>query len=396
MLHALVLSGYADVLAQSSLLESLAERCDQAGAMNWLGYFLAAPSFKGKRPYLVLVMKSGADPSSPRLEEVHAAVLLFEYRVLGMSTGAFSTDDWAGFRTVIAPEPERAAISSMAADALLAHGAQMVLISYGQPRGTAGSLVPLMRGSAMWLSGKRPIAMSLLLEPTVKETLAKLGKSTRFNLGYYRRRLQAAEPCEFVDNAGDFLQQHELEVVNRTSLNPIDTDEFHLQYQSACKLPGGFVLGLRNRQGKWLSLIGGWRQKDVTVLHWQVNAAGYEKFSVGTAMRSYFLEHEVERGARKLIFYGGTPHSMRNSFEREEVTDLVVRRRSLRSTVFLGAVRLLGSLRSFVEINSQLVQAVGSYELDWRCAEPSSPANQPQKARPDRSGDALILPRDVR
>jgi len=396
LFHALVLSGYAEVLAQSSLLESLAERCDQAGAMNWLGYFLSAPSFKGKRPYLVLVMKSDADRSSPRVEEVHAAVLLFEYRVLGMPTGAFSTDDWAGFRTVIAPEPERAAISSMAADALLAHGAQMVLISYGQPRGTAGSLVPMMRSSAMWLSGKRPIAMSLVLKPTVKETLAKLGKSTRFNLGYYRRRLQAAEPCEFVDNAGDFLQQHELEVINRTSLNPIDIDEFHLQFQSACKLPGGFVIGLRNRQGKWLSLIGGWRQKDVTVLHWQVNAAGYEKFSVGTAMRSYFLEHEVERGARKLIFYGGTPHSMRNSFEREEVTDLVVRRRSLRSTTLLGAVRLLASLRSFVEINSLLVQTAGSYQLDWHSAEPLSAAVQPQQARPDRSGDALILPRDVK
>jgi len=382
LFHALVLSGYADVLAQSSLLESLAERCDQAGAMNWLGYFLSASSFKGKRPYLVLMMKSGAHTSSPRLEDVHAAVLVFEYRVLGMPTGAFSTDDWAGFRTVIAPEPERAAISSMAADALLAHGAQMVLISYGQPRGTASSLVPVMRGSAMWVSGKRPIAMSLLLEPTVKETLAKLGKSTRFNLGYYRRRLQAAEPCEFVDNAGDLLQQQELEALNRTSLNPVDTDEFHLQYQSACNLPGGFLLGLRNRQGKWLSLIGGWRQNDVTVLHWQMNAAGYEKFSVGTAMRSYFLEREVERGARKLIFYGGTPHSMRNSFEREEVTDLVVRQRSLRSTALLGAVRLLASLRSYVGINSLLVQTVGSYQLDWRCAEHSYPAVQPQVARP--------------
>ena len=377
-----MLSGYADVLAQSSLLESLAERCDQAGAMNWLGYFLSAPSFKGKRPNLVLMMESDADPSSRRLEDVHAAVLLFEYRVLGMPTGAFATDDWAGFRTVIAPESERADISSMAADALLAHGAQMVLLSYREPQGAPDSIAPVLRDSAMWLSGKRPIAMTLLLEPTVKETLAKLGKSTRFNLGYYRRRLQAAEPSEFVVDAGDCLQQHELEALNRMSLNPIDVDEFQLQYQSACQLPGGFLLGLRTRQGKWLSLIGGWRQKDVTVLHWQMNATGYEKFSVGTAMRSYFLQHEVERGTKKLIYYGGTPHSMRNSFEREEVTDLLVRRRSLRSAALLGAVRLLASLRSFVRINSQLVQTAGSAQLDWRYAENSRPAVRPHVARP--------------
>jgi hypothetical protein len=382
LFQVLVLSGHAEVLAQSSLLESLAERCDQAGAMNWLGYFLAASSFNGKHPYLVLMMKSGADTSSPRLEDVHASALLFEYRVLGLSTGAFSTDDWAGFRTVIAPEGERAAMSVMAADALLACGAQMVLISYGQHRGIAGPFMPVMRSPAMWVSGKRPVAMTLLLEPTVKETLAKLGKSTRFNLGYYRRRLHAVEPCEFVDNAGDVLQEYELEGLNRTSLNPMDPGEFRLQYECARNLPGGFLLGLRNREGKWLSLIGGWRQGDVTVLHWQMNAAGYEKFSLGTAMRSYFLEHEVERGAKKLIYYGGTPHSMGNSFEREEVTDLIVRRRSLRSNAMLGAVRLLGSIRKYVGINSLLVQAVGSNHLDWRSVERLPPAVQPMEARP--------------
>jgi len=382
LFQALVLSGHGEVLAQSSLLESLAERCDQDGAMNWLGYFLSASSFRGKHPYLVLIMKSGADTSSPRLEDVHAAVLLFEYRALGLPTGVFSTDDWAGFRTVIAPKGERAATSVMAADALLARGAQIVLISYGQHRGVASAFVPVMQSRAMWVAGRRPVAMTLRLEPTVKETLARLGKSTRFNLGYYRRRLQAVESCELIGDVDDRLQEHELEELNRTSLNPIDLAEFRLQYECACKLPGGFLLGLRNREGKWLSLIGGWRQGDVTVLHWQMNAAGYEKLSLGTAMRSYFLEHEVERGAKKLIYYGGTPHSMGNSFEREEVTDLVVRRRSLQSTAMVGTLRLLAAVRSYVGINSLLVQMVGGNRLRWRAVERVSRVVQAQEARP--------------
>ena len=124
-----------------------------------------------------------------------------------MPTGAFSTDDWAGFRTVIAPEGERSAISVMAADALLARGAQIVLISYGQNRDIAGPLELVMQQPAMWVSAKRPVSMTLKLAPTVKETLAKLGKSTRFNLGYYRRRLQAEEPCEFFSDVGDRLQE---------------------------------------------------------------------------------------------------------------------------------------------------------------------------------------------
>jgi hypothetical protein len=382
LFQVLVLSGHGEVLAQSSLLESLAERCDQPGAMNWLGYFLSASSFKGKYPYLVLLMKSGAKTSSPHLDDVHAAVLLFEYRVLGWSTGVFSTDDWAGFRTVIAPEGERAATSVMAADALLERGAEIVLISYGQDRVVASSWVPVMRSSAMWVAGRRPVAMTLRLEPTVKETLAKLGKSTRFNLGYYRRRLQAVEPCELISDVGHRLQEHELEELNRTSLNPIDFAEFRLQYECARTLPGGFLLGLRNSAGKWMSLIGGWRQGNVTVLHWQMNAAGYEKLSLGTAMRSFFLEHEVKRGARRLTYYGGTPHSMGNSFEREEVTDLVVRRRSLQSTAMVGTLRLLAAVRSYVGIHSLLVQMVGGNRLRWRAAERVSQVVRAQEARP--------------
>jgi hypothetical protein len=350
--------------------------------MNWLGHFLAASSFRGKIPHLVLILPAGATARPPRFEDIYAAVLLFEYRVLGVPTGAFSTDDWAGFRTVIAPEAERASISAMAADALLARGAQMLLISYGHPPRRANALGPVMHYPAMWTSGKRPVAMTLLLEPTRKATLAKLGKSTRFNLGYYRRRLYAAELCELIGDVTGLLQEHEAEELNSASLNPVEASEFRLQYQSACTLPGGFMLGLRSSRGQWLSLIGGGRQGDVTVLHWQMNAAGHEKLSIGTAMRSYFVEHEVERGARKLIYYGGTPHSMGNSFEREEVIDLMVRRLSWRAAAMHGAMRLLAWIQPHVRINSLLVQRMGSGQLQWRAVDEQTPAMQPQEARP--------------
>ncbi len=350
--------------------------------MSWLGYFLAAPSFKGKQPYLVLIMKSETPAAKLRLADIHAAVLLFEYRIMGLPTGAFSTDDWSGFRTVIAPEPDRAAMGAFAAEALFRHGAQMVLISFLQPRDDAGTFVPAMDYRALWISGKRPVSMTLHLEPTVSATLAKLGKSTRFNLGYYRRRLQHFEPCEFVVDARGLMRDDELEALNHASLNPVGPDEFRLQVQSACNLPGGFMLGLRTFRGQWLSLIGGWRQGDVTVLHWQLNVVGYEKLSIGTAMRSYFLEHEVALGTTKLIYYGGTPHSMGNSFERERVTDLIVRRRGLQAVALHVVVRALASLRSRVGINSLLVQAIGSNRLKWRSVEPDPQAAQPQVARP--------------
>jgi len=354
--------------------------------MNWLSFFLAASSFKGKNPCLVLILESGTMNSSlPRgcsfsVEAVHAAVLLFEYRVFGIPTGAFSTDDWGGFRTVVAPETEREAMSAMAAEALLRKGAQLALISYGHLPHAGSAVAPPLNLPALWASRKRTKAMTLLLEPTLKATLATLGKSTRFNLGYYRRRLHTVTQCELIGDIRGQLPEHELDAINQASLNPIQPSELRMQYKSACTLPGGFLLGLRSAQGQWLSLIGGWRQGDVTVLYWQMNAAGYEKLSIGTAMRSYFLEHEIQRGAKKLTYYGGTPHSIGNSFRREEVTDLMVRRRSLHGAALHGVGRVLALLRSYVRTNSQLVQTIGSDDLVWHSAKETAPEGEPQGA----------------
>lgn len=387
MPKAVVLSGREEVLKLSSQLEALAERWNQSGAMHWLGFFLSTSSFRGKKPYLVLILEPGVE-TSPALAhtlvpgQIHAAVLLFEYRLMGLPSGAFSTDDWAGFRTVVAPEDERGAMSAVAADALLAAGAQLVLISYLHAVGADADFEPSMRNASRWARRWRPVATALLLEPTLPATLATLGKSTRFNLGYYRRRLNAATQCELIEDVWGMLKDEELDRLNRASLNPVQTAEFRLQYESSRNLPGGFLLGLRSAQGQWLSLIGGWRQGGTTVLHWQLNAAGYEKLSVGTAMRSYFLEHEVRRGTRKLIYYGGTPHSMGNSFQPEEVTDLLVRRRSIGALALIGVVRLFGALRYVTRVNSLLVQAVIDEGVAWRATKTRAPQPQPQMAEP--------------
>jgi hypothetical protein len=235
--------------------------------------------------------------------------------------------------------------------------------------------------ASVWATLTRTILKTLPLAPTLEATLATLGKSTRFNLGYYRRRLNAVTPCNFhADVRG--LEKQELLEINRRSLNPVDDEEFLLRYDSACNLPGGYLLGLRTESGDWISLIGGWRQGQTTVLQWQMNASGYEKLSIGTAMRSYFIEHEMAIGTRTLIYYGGTRHSMGNSFIPEEATDLIVRRGTLRASVLYRTARLLESLRPRVRVNSQLVQSVGDRSLKWNRA---GKRRSPGGPEPDRT-----------
>jgi hypothetical protein len=378
----LILDGPQAILEQTTLLEGLALRCGQSGAMHWLKHFLAVPSAVEKIPYLVLVPQEGVSLHEMQLdrlqpEHLRAAVLMFQYRFLGLPVGAFSTDDVSGFRTVVAPVEQRAAVAEIAANAMLERGAQFVLVSYCDADCNAGrdavEPVPAPRLTAgrklEWARRRRPVAKTLPLAGSFEATLATLGKATRFNLGYYRRRLLKKMSCEFVPNVCGLLSDSDLDALNAGSLNPVTSENFRLQYRSSCDLPGGFVVGLRDGEGRWLSLIGGWRQKETTVLYWQMNAAGFERDSLGTVMRSYFLEHEVQLGGRQLVVYGGTTHSMGNSFVRETVTELVVRRRSGRATslrlvsqAWCAIARLTGKPNNF------LASAISRDDLPWQPA----------------------------
>ena len=130
----------------------------------------------------------------------------------------------------------------------------------------------------------------------------------------------------------DMLREQELELLNCASLNPFDENELRLQYRSACSLPGGFLLGLRSAEGQWLSLIGGWRQGDVTVLHWQMNAAGQRGFRLARRCARIFWSTRCSVERRKLIYYGGRRTPWETRLRAKSVTDLMVRRRSLRAS----------------------------------------------------------------
>ena len=357
------MEGYTNVAALAPMLEALAERCHQAAAMNWLEYFLQAPSVLPKMPYLVLVVRAGVLAERLRAEDVHAAVLMFEYRVLGLRTGVFSTEDASGFRTVIAPKEDRARVAAMAMEALVERGAQIALITYESK--AMAAVRPSFRVEGLqWAQRRRSLGTSVRLAESLAATLATVGKATRFNLRYYRRRLAKEVPCEFIADARGLLTDSQVQALNRGSLNPDKEHKFMAQYR-ACWLSGGFLVGLRSLDGQWLSLIGGWRQGGVTVLHWQMNSSGHERLSIGTAMRSYFLEHEIARGSQTLMFYGGTPHSIQNSFVPSEVTDLFVRRKTLKAMALRVVAKLFAAPRWFLSSPNFIARAICRENLQW-------------------------------
>ncbi len=84
------------------------------------------------------------------------------------------------------------------------------------------------------------------------------------------------------------------------------------------------------------------------------------KYSVGTVIRSYLIEHEIAIGMQKLFFEGGTPHSMRHSFLSEEAMDIVVMNRSLPVFLLRNIARWLRPEKNF------LLQTLMSPAVKWQ------------------------------
>jgi hypothetical protein len=102
------------------------------------------------------------------------------------------------------------------------------------------------------------------------------------------------------------------------------------------------------------------------VLHWQANASGYEQLSIGTVMRSYFIEAEIARGSRSLSFYGGTPHSMAHSFVPDVATDLMVRRRSWRAALLVVGARIVLASQSRKGGHNFLLETLSALSGTWQ------------------------------
>ena len=368
-----ILEGSQAILAHADLLEQLAERSGQLGAMNWLGFFLGGRGALWKRPYVVLCLQSGADASSLQLDIFLGAVLFFELNLLGVPTGVFSTDDWEGLRTVVADASQRHEVAARATEALLDRGAQVVVTTYACAAAEGLRAGPLLqRSGIMWAENDRLVTKSRLnLASSFEQTLTNFGAKTRTQLRYYRRRLEKELQCIFLPDSHELLEEEDLIRLAAISREHISTTECRRRYRAARDLPGGFLMAIRTPDGQLLSSLAGWRQGTTTVMYHQINASGYPKHSIGSVMRSYFIESEIQRGARTLIFYHGTNDTISHSFESDLVRDLVARRTSSYPTLLLKLLGLVVSPRRFRETHylggstTFLASILASDALEW-------------------------------
>jgi hypothetical protein len=243
-------------------------------------------------------------------------------------------------------------------------GAQIVLLNLepGAPESCQICFEGAMAGTTKrwWGTQRREVGATIALHKTFDATLARMGKHTRRNMRYYRRKAEAELGCSFTANVKSMLTMGQLMELNHASTHPVPHSILKRRYKTTKSMEGFFCVGSTRADGQWISLLGGRRHRGVTEVDWQMNRGGLAKYSVGTVIRSYLIEHEIAIGMEKLFFEGGTPHSMRHSFLSEQAMDIVVMNRSLSVFLLRSIARWLHPEKNF------LLQTLMSPAVKWQ------------------------------
>lgn len=360
--------GREAIVRLTSQLIEFSVRCGQAGTLQDIAYFLSKPSTVPRVPHLLLVSNAAnLDINRPNPANLVGLLLIFEYRSFGIGLGAFATSDRSGRSNLVALPEHRARVATFTGQALLKNGAQLILMSYcaaGAP-GEIDSAIPKFHGIAdrhkpvaNWAQRDRTISGYLPLQSTFDATLADIGQRTRSNLRYYRRRAELRFGCTFLPEIK--VSRDEVVHFNRECMYAATDDIAGWRYDSLQDVSAPLLMGVKDKEGRWLSMLGGRRYSDHSEILWQLNRDGYGTDSLSTVMRSYFIENEIAVGSRRLYVEGGTPHPIRFSFVPETLTDLIVVRRSA------TAKAVAKIAQRYISTDNGLSQMLGAKDLDWQ------------------------------
>ncbi|HTC76220.1 MAG TPA: hypothetical protein VK684_11630, partial [Edaphobacter sp.] len=203
-------------------------------------------------------------------EDLLGAVLLYRYVVLGCGIGMFSTNDRSGRGTLVAPPALRSTLAEMATRSLMDKGVLAVLISFreGNAANTQKGLdksLPIggstvTEKNARWVWRERETPDYLQMGETFDATLAKIGTRTRRNIRYYRKRAEAELGCVFLPTVE--ISKREFLEFNRECMYAVPAKVAAWRYESLKYLGTPLFMGIKDKDGRWLSLLGGRRHHD--------------------------------------------------------------------------------------------------------------------------------------
>jgi hypothetical protein len=148
----------------------------------------------------------------------------------------------------------------------------------------------------------------LPLADTYDRFLGRLGSTTRRNFRHYRRRFEASGH-QFIDRLSlDELRSAALELASKSKLVTAwrQTEiENGLKMVVAAGQP--LAMGLKHRDGEWLSVIGGWYRPRGAVLCLQCNNdSDFAPDSLSIVLRAYLIESLIGQSLEEMVMWADT------------------------------------------------------------------------------------------
>jgi Acetyltransferase (GNAT) domain len=145
----------------------------------------------------------------------------------------------------------------------------------------------------------------LALTPTFDEFLAKLGPHTRRNFRSFRRKSEQAGN-EFIAELpyAEFCAAARALVPNANYSE--NTTNFERCLAMIGTMPSRITAGLRDRNGKLISVAGGFHDGRRGIMVMQLNDRSLPRASLSLVLRSYLIENLIDRGFEEFVFWAGS------------------------------------------------------------------------------------------
>ena len=196
----------------------------------------------------------------------------------------------------------------------------------------------------------------LPLLATTDSTFAQVGRRTRKNIQQCRQKTHEEIGCSLDENVQ--ISRTSLLKMNRSSMYAVSDQIAEWRYDRLSDV----MAGMKDHEGRWLSLIGCRRLEGNVEILWQMDLNGYPHLSLSLVARSFLIESKIQRGTQALMIEGGATHALHPSFVEQTILDIALVRKSLRGKI-LGALA-----RRAVQGSDELGLMLSRDDLIWHDA----------------------------
>jgi hypothetical protein len=148
---------------------------------------------------------------------------------------------------------------------------------------------------------------SRLLLPASYETfLESLGKKTRRNFRYYRRKFEAAGHAYLERLSNDEFDRAAFDLRTKCHLSS-SISEIRRAVRTVRSAREPWIAGLRHSNGEWLSVSAGWLAPGCATMFLQLNNdRQFGDASLSVVLRAFLIETFIRHGISELVFWSGS------------------------------------------------------------------------------------------